>query len=403
MMKIKICIAGKNNIAANIAQYILDHYKDDVELIAIFNQNDEGKNNFQKSFKAFCRLKNIPEVNLSDVYLDEELIFLSLEFDKIIKPELFKTTSLFNIHFSLLPEYKGMYTSALPILHGKNYTGVTLHKIDKGIDTGDIIDQTQFEITNSLKSEELYHLYIDHGTEMIKRNIDRIIQKTYSALPQKTEYSTYYSASAIDYRNLNINLNQTAFQIQRQINAFTFPSYQLPLVHELSIYNTETLSDKSTVKAGKILADTVFFIDISTIDYNLRLFKDLRKELFDIAKEGNIMEFDKFVNAGYDVRQRSKEGWDIAIIAAYNDRYEFLDHLLENIHWDYNTINNNGTTLTMYLMTRASFTSNIDYLEKFLKEKSPNLLSTDFNGKDIWEYAVEYNNEKVINLLDNYK
>ncbi|WP_326981889.1 formyltransferase family protein [Chryseobacterium sp. MYb264] len=401
-MRTKICISGKNNIAVDIAEYIL-HNHHDVDLVAIFNKNDNGKNGFQRSFKSFCNINNIQEVSLDDVYEEKELIFLSLEFDKIIKPELFKTTELFNIHFSLLPEYKGMYTSALPILHGNNYTGVTLHKIDRGIDTGDILDQVRFEITDHLKSEELYKLYTSHGTEIIKKNINSIIAKQYLTSKQDANKSTYYSVSAIDYRNLKIDLNQTAFKIQRQINAFYFPSYQIPVVNGFEIYNTDILPEKSNVKPGKILKDEQFFLDISTIDYNIRLYKDLRNKLFDAAKEGNIAKLTEFVKAGYDLHQRSKEGWDISIIAAYNDQYQFLDYLFENLHWNSNIMNNNGTTLMMYLMTRASFNSNLYYLEKFIEKNTSYLSLCDFNGKNIWQYAHEYANEKVINLLDNYK
>ena len=58
---------------------------------------------------------------------------------EIIKTKNFKSNKLFNLHFSLLPSYKGMHTSAFPILNGEKYSGVTIHKIDNGIDTGDII------------------------------------------------------------------------------------------------------------------------------------------------------------------------------------------------------------------------------------------------------------------------
>ena len=88
-----------------------------------------------------------------------KIFFISLEFDKIINTSLFKTTNLFNIHFSLLPRYKGMYTSILPILNGDKISGVTLHKIDRGIDTGDIIDKCSFRLI-LLTQQEIYILNI---------------------------------------------------------------------------------------------------------------------------------------------------------------------------------------------------------------------------------------------------
>lgn len=401
-MKTKLCIAGKNNIAVDIAEYVLENFKN-IELIAAFNKSDNGSNGFQRSYKAFCQLNKIREVYLEDIYPEENLIFLSLEFDKIIKPELFRSSELFNIHFSLLPEYKGMYTSALPILHCKDYSGVTLHKIDRGIDTGDIIEQVKFKITDQLKSEELYKLYINHGTKLIKKNIHFIINKEYTTIPQDNYNSTYYSISAIDYTNLKIDLKQTAFQIQRQINAFVFPAYQIPAIKGYPIYNTQILPEKSSINPGKILKDEQYFLDVSTIDYNIRLFKDLRNMLFNLARKGNLQMLEEFIKAGYDINQRSVEGWDIAIIAAYNNQFVFLDYLLDNLNWDINTKNNNGTTLVMYLMTKASRETETNYFEKFLIRKGLDLSLADFSKKNIWQYAMQYENEKVIHLLKNYK
>ncbi|MBQ8080233.1 MAG: hypothetical protein IJ236_09800 [Oscillospiraceae bacterium] len=74
------------------------------------------------------------------MYDTEDLIFLSAEFDRLIRPDKFRSQELYNIHFSLLPRYKGCYTSVHPLLHGDTTTGVTFHRIRRGIDTGEIID-----------------------------------------------------------------------------------------------------------------------------------------------------------------------------------------------------------------------------------------------------------------------
>lgn len=140
----KICIAGKNNIAVEITKYLKK--KDDIEILAIPNSADNGIDGWQKSFYKFCLENSIPIISLEEAHKIENLIFLSLEFDKIVKPYEFLSDKLFNIHFSLLPKYKGMYTSALPILNNEKETGVTLHKIDTGIDTGEIIAQRKIKM-----------------------------------------------------------------------------------------------------------------------------------------------------------------------------------------------------------------------------------------------------------------
>ena len=131
----RICIAGKNNIAIDVCSYAVEKYGKD-RILVVLNKTDNGINTFQRSFKQYAELNGLTIVQLEDVYKLKDIIFLSLEFDRIIRPCLFETRKLFNIHFSLLPAYKGMYTSALPILNGEKKTGVTLHCIDAGIDTG---------------------------------------------------------------------------------------------------------------------------------------------------------------------------------------------------------------------------------------------------------------------------
>ena len=401
MSIITLCIAGKNNIAVEMAKYLLA-YKKNVRIVACINKNDKGLNTFQKSFKLFCQLNDIRILKLEELYNIKDLIFLSLEFDQIIKTNLFNSTYLYNIHFSLLPKYKGMYTSALPILFGENETGVTLHKIDNGIDTGDIIAQKVIGIDNFLTAEELYSNYISEGIELIIKNIDNILLNKIILSPQSSFNSSYYSKNTIDYNKLILDFNKSAFQVLRQINAFSFSYYQLPVFNGNTIYSCKILETKSKVKYGTKLNEDYFSMSVSTIDFDILLKKDLRLNLFDIAIKGDIESLKGFIDYGYDIYQRSKEGWDIAIIAAYNDEIDFLEYLINTLKWDVNTYNNNGTTLCMYIMTRASKTNNIDYLIYFLENYKPNLQIKDFFGKSILCYAEEYDNLNVIEIIKKY-
>ena len=93
------------------------------------NPTDNGFDGWQPSLKRLGTELKIKETTIEELYEIEELLFLSLEYSELINTTKFKSQKLFNIHFSLLPEYKGMYTSALPIINGEEYSGVTLHKI----------------------------------------------------------------------------------------------------------------------------------------------------------------------------------------------------------------------------------------------------------------------------------
>ena len=51
-----------------------------------------------------------------------------------------------NLHFALLPQYRGRYSAGHALRNGETQYGVTLHYVDKGIDTGPIIAQRVFDI-----------------------------------------------------------------------------------------------------------------------------------------------------------------------------------------------------------------------------------------------------------------
>ena len=141
------------------------------------------------------------------MYNIKDLKFFSLEYSQLIKPQLFESNHLVNIHFSLLPAYKGMYTSAHPLLNGES-SGVTLHKIDSGIDTGDIISQLKFDINLNDTARDLYMKYLLFSLKLFKENFKNILNDNYSTVPQEKINSSYFSKKSIDYSNLKIDFKE---------------------------------------------------------------------------------------------------------------------------------------------------------------------------------------------------
>ncbi len=271
MKKNNICIAGNFNLAIECVKFLIKNYKD-IQLYAIFNSNDYGKDNFQKSFKKFCvDSKKIKIIKIEDAYKLDNLIFISLHFDKIIQIEKFKTKKLYNFHFSLLPKYKGMHTTAWPIINGERYTGVTLHKIDNGIDTGDIISQIKFKINFNDNAEKVFLNYIKYGVILFKRCFKTLLTNKYKSKKQDIENSSYYSKSSIDFKKIKIDLKKTAFEVHNELRAFIFRHYQLPVINRKKIISSKILNSKSELKPGKIISQNNKYLKISTIDYNLLL------------------------------------------------------------------------------------------------------------------------------------
>jgi methionyl-tRNA formyltransferase len=394
-----VCIAGKNNIAVEILDHLIVDYPEH-DYLACLNQNDSGKDGFQRSLKKYCALKQVQTLTLEEVCKLGNLVFLSLEFDKIVRVEKFKEARLYNIHFSMLPAYKGMSTCALPILHNQKSVGVTLHLIDNGIDTGDIIAQREFLIGDNTDAQQLYGKFLIEGIELVKENLAGLLADTVSSAPQPSKNASYYSKHALDFSNLQIDLNKTAQEIHNQIRAYCFSAFQLPKVFDYAIYRSELTDLKRVGKSGTIAFENGFYLLINGIDYQVQLFKDRAGELMDYCKHGDFERLLYFAENGYDIRQRSKEGWDALILAGLNGHLALVTYLIEKLQWDVNTRNNNGTTFAMYVMTYASKQNTYELFKYVLNLPGINWDISDYSGKNIFDYAVIYSNQKVIDLLE---
>ena len=102
----------------------------------------------------------------------------------------------FILFISLLPAYKGVYTSYWPIMNGEVKSGVTIHKIEKGIDTGDILFQKQFESQTPLP-RDLYLKYMNVSKELFKECIDSILSRNFVSKAQSFLIQVYSLSSLI--------------------------------------------------------------------------------------------------------------------------------------------------------------------------------------------------------------
>lgn len=275
-----ICIAGKNDIAVAALEFCLEHFSEH-RIVCIVNADDKGIDSWQHSLKLSAINRGVDIISLEEAYSIKELIFVSLEFDRIIRPDRFTSDQLFNVHFSLLPKYKGCWTSVLPILHGECETGVTLHRIRRGIDTGEIIKQTKIIIEDDYDAFDLYKKMIFEGTRLIQEMLGKLLTGDYNSKPQESINSSYYARNYVDSKNLRLDVNCTAFQIRNQIRAFAFRPYQFIQFMGSDIVDAVITENVSKDKAGTILEDDEVSIKIASIDYDIILYKDCLDELIE--------------------------------------------------------------------------------------------------------------------------
>ena len=386
----RFCIAGKNDIAVSALEYLLEVKQVPLnKLCIICNKTETGQNGWQRSLRFYAAQKGVKEESLEMQYNKQDLVFLSLEFDRIIKPACFKSQRLYNIHFSKLPQYKGMYTSALPILNGEEESGVTFHKIDWGIDTGDIIFQKTFKLDKNETARTLYFKYISVGTEIIKKVIDYLCAgfSLPSAIGQNPSDATYYSKKAIDYDNLEIDLNKTAQEIDAQIRAVHFREYQLPIVYQKKINSTHITDCRSFRKPGTILWEDESRMVLASIDYNIVLYIDCFMEILRLCEQGNLEQLKRIPRLSTYMHQKDAHGWTPLMIATYYNHYDIVQFLLSEGSNLYDK-NRNGTTLLMYAKD-AYLKTGDDHLFAFFYHSGLSVCEKDYSGKNLIDYCRE--------------
>ena len=245
-----ICIAGKNSCAINFLKYISKKIEKKY-ILSIPNKTDKGIDSWQPSFKKYIKKKNYKIVSLKDLYKIENLIFISIEYEKIINVKKFKTKELFNFHFSLLPKYRGCHTNFHQIYNNEKYTGVTLHKIDKGIDTGKIISKIKYKIHINHNALENYVKLMKYSLKLLKKEFINILNKKYILKVQKNDKSSYFSRNSVNYDKMKkMKLNRINKSSYNKIRAFIFPPYQLPIVNSKVVKNIKYKNKKILISYG---------------------------------------------------------------------------------------------------------------------------------------------------------
>jgi len=227
-----ICIAGKNECSINAIK-ILTKYKISKKKIYVLpNISDSGNDSWQPSLRKFALRNRFKITTINKLYKITNLIFFSLEYEKIIDIEKFKSKKLFNFHFSLLPKYRGCHTNFLQILNGEKYSGVTLHKINSGIDAGDIVDQKKFRIKINDTAYDNYFKLMNCSVMLFKKNIKNILTSNYYTRRQNLSNGKYYKRSSVSYKKiLKLTMKRPSLKLHNKIRSLIFPPYQVPIVN----------------------------------------------------------------------------------------------------------------------------------------------------------------------------
>ena len=111
-----------------------------------------------------------------------------------------------------------------------------MHKIDSGIDTGDVIDSLKFRISKNSTAYENYDKLLSKSILLFKKNIKRILSGNYRIKKQNLKKGSYFSRQSVNYKSL-INLKEIKHNLttHNQIRSLIFEPFQLPIYNDKKI------------------------------------------------------------------------------------------------------------------------------------------------------------------------
>ncbi len=207
-------------------------YEDGFNVVAVYTREPKPVGRHYRLTKTvvheFAESKNI-SVFTPKAFRDEEnvRIFASLKPDVsvvsayglIIPQVMLDMVPFINIHGSLLPRWRGAAPIQRAILAGDRETGISIMKMDAGLDTGDVISMKSVKIDEEMNSGELSEIMAQLGAEMIEETLLNLDASLKNAIKQ-LETGTCY-AKKIDKKEAKFSLSDRAVEIVRKIKAFS--------------------------------------------------------------------------------------------------------------------------------------------------------------------------------------
>lgn len=132
-------------------------------------------------------------------------------YGKLFPKELLDAFPLgvFNIHYSLLPKYRGASPVESALLNGEEMTGVTIQRMVLGLDAGDIVAQKRVPILPEETARELRPRLIKIGAELLADMLPSLISGAAHAIPQDATQATFSKKVSKAEGELNLSGDPT--------------------------------------------------------------------------------------------------------------------------------------------------------------------------------------------------
>jgi len=185
-------------------------------------------------------------------------LFIVVAYGKILPEKLINLPKLgsLNIHYSLLPKYRGASPVESAILNGDIETGVTIQKMEFKMDAGPIVAQEKIFIHSNEKTPDLRKRLIKIGGELLVKTLPIYIENKIKLIPQNEIEATY--CKKIKKEDGLIDLNDSPIKNYNKYKAYAiwprtyfFKNGKRIIVTKAKLENDEFIIEKIIPENGK--------------------------------------------------------------------------------------------------------------------------------------------------------
>ena len=280
--KLRLAFAGTPELARKVLESLIHAGEHTIEIVLTQPDRPAGRGRqIKQSEVKLCALNhNIPvqqptmSSELKPEYLNNCDLMLVVAYGLLITPEVLEKTKLgcINIHTSLLPRWRGAAPMQRAVEAGDKETGITFMQMDRGLDTGSILQQITCPILINETGGQLHDRLAEISAENINAFLTNIAKYKSAAIKQDESKTTY--ANKISKQEAKIDWIRPAIELERKVRAFN----PFPVAHtqindlNIRIWETEIKKTTENLKPGSILKNKTS-LDIVTGDGVLAISK----------------------------------------------------------------------------------------------------------------------------------
>lgn len=181
----------------------------------------------------------------------------------------------FNLHASLLPQYRGAAPINWAVINGDTETGITTFFLKHEIDTGEIIDQVRVPIADTDNVEVVYERLMHLGGDLVLKTVDAILEGSVKTIPQEelAQVGELRPAPKIFKETCRIDWTIGVKRIYDFVRGLSpYPAAWTELYQEgtdpvmLKIFETEKLFCEHSLAPGAIVTDCKTYFKIASSD-----------------------------------------------------------------------------------------------------------------------------------------